>query len=317
MLLAKFKTMLLAGLAGALAATLAIPGTASAADLPVVWGMGPFIDSSLNAKPPYDPPGGNDWTCKPTAAHPLPVVLVHGAFGNGENSWQAVSPLLKNEGHCVFALSYGTYPGDSGLLGGVGGRIPIMDSVPELARFVDQVLAATGAPKVKLLTWSEGTLVSAAYIQFLGGDQTVDAQVSLAPIWKGTHVAQSLVNTVNALGIYNSVYTAMNPPCAACADLLAGSAFIDKLQASGVYSDKVRYYSVLTETDGQVVPYTQGLKDAPNATNVILQHGCSEDLTGHLFLTSDPRAVHLAVQGLDPELPRTIPCAPNATPAGI
>ncbi|MFC9996439.1 esterase/lipase family protein [Nocardia sp. NPDC127526] len=316
-MLTKFKMIVAAGITGIAAATGAAPGTASAAELPVVWGMGPFIDSSLNAKAPYDPPGGNDWSCTPDPAHPLPVVLVHGLAGNGENSWQAVSPLLKNLGYCVFALTYGTYPGDSGLLEGVGGRIPIMNSAPELSRYVDRVLAATGAPKVKLLTWSEGTLVAAAYIQFMGGDELVDTQVSLAPIWKGTRVAQSLSDTARALGIYNQVYAAMNPPCAACVDMLTGSGFIQQLQESGVYSPKVRYYSVLTEADNQVVPYTNGLKDAPNATNVILQQVCPQDMTGHLFLTSDPVAATLAMQGLDPEAPLVVPCVPNSTPAGL
>ncbi|QLY30850.1 esterase/lipase family protein [Nocardia huaxiensis] len=317
MLLRRIKTLLLAGLSGALAVTVAVPGTAAADGLPVVYGMGPFVNAILTATAPYDPPGGNDWTCRPGPERPLPVVLVTGLSGNGENSWQTISPLLKNEGYCVFALTYGTYPGDSGWWAGVGGRTPIMDSSAELARYVDQVLAVTGAPKVKLLTWSAGAVVGAAYIQFLGGDRTVDAQVSLAPMWKGTQVAQSTTNSANSLGIYNSVYAAMNPPCGACVDVLTGSAFIDRLTASGVYSDEVRYYSVLTEVDGQVVPFTNGWVDAPNATNVVLQHGCPQNLTGHLMLSSDPRSVNLAVQGLDPDQPRSIPCAPNSGPAGI
>src|SRR6187200_1230680 len=78
------------------------------ADLPVIWNG---VYGYAHTSPSASPPGANDWACKPTAAHPRPVVLVHGTFADMSNSWQAISPLLKNTGYCVFALNYDDHNG--------------------------------------------------------------------------------------------------------------------------------------------------------------------------------------------------------------
>lgn len=58
-----------------------------------------------------DPPGANNWSCRPTSRHPRPVVLVHGTAGNKNTNWQTYAPLLANNGYCVFALTYGVSAG--------------------------------------------------------------------------------------------------------------------------------------------------------------------------------------------------------------
>src|SRR5262245_51762871 len=78
--------------------------------------------------PGTPPPGSNDWSCRPTAAHPRPVVLVHGLLANMTDNWQTMSPLLANNGYCVFALSYGVPPDASPPLDQFGGLNAMEDS---------------------------------------------------------------------------------------------------------------------------------------------------------------------------------------------
>src|SRR3954453_18386142 len=118
----------------------------AAAELPVIY-SGAYGYS--HTSPPASPPGANDWSCQPSAAHPRPVVLVHGTFADRSNSWQALSPLLKNNGWSLFTLTHGSSSGSGAI--GVYGVGEIRHSAQELSAFVDQVLAATGDSEADLV----------------------------------------------------------------------------------------------------------------------------------------------------------------------
>src|SRR3954447_14388981 len=99
--------------------------------------------------PGIPPPGANNAACKPAAAHPYPVILVHGTFGDMTVSWNSVAPALESHGLCVWALDYGRR-----------GTGPIDQSADQLVAFIDHVRAVTGAAKVSLVGHSQGGRLS-------------------------------------------------------------------------------------------------------------------------------------------------------------
>ena len=112
------------------------------------------------------------------------MVLVHGTFEDMSDNWQALSPLLYDNGYCVFALNYGSYNG-SGPFGVYGdGRDR---AVRGPARDVRQTRcsAATGASKVDIVGHSQGGMMPRYYIKY-GGASKVHALVGLAPSNHGT-----------------------------------------------------------------------------------------------------------------------------------
>lgn len=255
------------------------------------------------------PAGVNDWSCRPSAAHPEPVVLVHGLFANADINWGRLGPELVGAGYCTFALTYGVYPNDPLPLSSIGGRAPFEDSAAELAAFVDRVLAATGAAKVSTIGHSEGTLVAAYYEKVLGGNTKVALQVSFAGGFGGSPVLDGpLLHAVLAV-LHPGIDPLLNPVCAACGQVVFGSAFLEQLRAGGVAAPGVRYTNIVTRYDELVLPYTNGTFDSPQATNITVQDGCEVDLADHISIVTDLRAIDHALNALDPEHPRPVRCA--------
>jgi triacylglycerol lipase len=253
-------------------------------------------------------PGENDWSCKPTAAHPRPVVLVHGTAGNAATNWATYAALLHNNGYCVYALNYGV-PALEALspikFGGIG---EISASAEELKAFVTRVLQATGADKVDIIGHSQGTFMPNYYVRFLGGAQYVDHYISLAPLWRGTGTSVAgLLNTVGrAFGVTSDKLV---PVCVACGQMLTGSDFVNKMSSGTVAAPGVKYLNISTRYDELVVPYTSGqLTGYPNMSNVVLQNVCPLDFTEHFEIASDPNAAQLALNFLDPAHAAPVKC---------
>ncbi|MFS3128028.1 esterase/lipase family protein [Nocardioides sp. Bht2] len=244
-----------------------------------------------SAAPPSS--GINNWNCKPSAAHPEPVVLVHGMGANAPVNFATLAPAIAADDNCVFMETYGTI-----WLGpAIGGLDSMRTSAATLARFVDRVRAATGAAKVNIVGHSEGTTVPAYYLKFLGGDTAVKKFIGFGSNFAGTTL-YGLGPLAVALGFDDALNSG---GCGACKEFLPGSDFLEDLNAGGVTVAGPQYTSIISTYDTVVVPYTSGrLAPAPNVKNIVLQQACGLDFSGHLGLAVDPNVASLVLRELDP-----------------
>jgi len=279
---------------------------AAVAALPVIYDSAYGLAQS---SPTASPPGANDFACTPTAEHPRPVILVHGTFEDMANNWQALSPLLANDGYCVFALNYGSFGGSGAI--GVYGTGYIEDSAAQLDAFVDKVLAVTWANEVDIVGHSQGGMMPRYYMRFDNGAAKFHTLVGLAPSNHGT--------TLDGLFTLASHFPGSNAAladCPACAEQQAGSPFIDKLNAGGDTQSGVSYTVIESRNDEVVTPYTSAFLAGSNVTNITLQRQCPLDQGEHLSMAYDHIADADVLTALDPGHPQHPLCTPVAPITG-
>jgi triacylglycerol esterase/lipase EstA (alpha/beta hydrolase family) len=253
------------------------------------------------------PPGANNWSCQPSAAHPRPVVLVHGSWANMYEGWQTLSPKLAANGYCVFALNYGgTFIN--------GGWVYATDhdavSAQQLSNFVDRVLQATGATKVDIVGHSQGAMMPRYYLGFLGGAAKVGTLVQLAPDNHGLSF-YGMNAVANALIRLNPTMTgvALGSWCGACEDNLTGSDFMNQLNGIGDTVPGVKYAVIVTKYDWAVTPYQSQYLTGANVKNITIQDQCSTDYVEHLGMATDPISLKNVFNALDPAHATPVTCA--------
>ncbi|MEU1783815.1 MULTISPECIES: esterase/lipase family protein [Streptomyces] len=238
--------------------------------------------------------GWNNWSCKPSAAHPNPVVLLHGTWANQLDTWFVLAPELAAQGYCVYSLDYGKLP----YMPGLNGQGPLVKSAGEVSAFVDKVLTSTGTKKVDIVGHSEGGgPLPRYYLNFMNGASKVDKLIGLAPDNHGA-TASGLGTLARKVPGVSQVLSLSVP---GVEDQIVGSEFMKKLNSKPDTVPGVKYTVISTKYDEIATPYKSQQLSGPNVRNVVVQDLCKLDVSEHIALgLVDRIAFHEVKNALDP-----------------
>ena len=210
-------------------------------------------------------PGANNWFCRPTAAHPRPVVLVHGTIeapaltgGHRTDAPQRRLPSTRSprrERPVVERPVPGWATSELGPeLAARGVR------APHHRRRRSTSSATAGG--ICRTTTSSG-----------GGASKVHKFVALAPSNHGTTLSglTEIGEALNLLGLFNAFAGVLAP---SLVQQEIGSSFQQDLFGDGDTVPGPEYTVIATRHDIVVTPYTQAFLDGPNVENILIQDQC-------------------------------------------
>ncbi|WP_037360585.1 esterase/lipase family protein [Amycolatopsis orientalis] len=271
-----------------------------------------LLIAALSVAAPGAASAADDWSCRPSDAHPYPVVLLHGT-ADSTAAWRDLEPPLAARGYCVFAVNYGADWFTAYQVNAMG---PVARSARQVAVFIDRVRAATGASAVDLVGHSQGGMIAEYYAQQYPG--RVHAEALLAPVTHGT--------TLNGLVTFADTSVVLRPlvdlgmyltACPACADMEQGSQFVRALNAGPITRSGVRYSVLATRADTTVTPAgTASFIREPGVRNHFVQDYCPAATTEHATFPQDPIAISWVLNALDPAHSQPIRCPATARQDG-
>jgi len=178
-----------------------------------------------------------------------PVLLVHGFMSSGDD-WEVLHTRLLAAGYRdteVAAMSY-----DS--------NQPNVAIAQEVAAAVDALRTQTGKKRVDIVSHSMGAISTRWYVEQLGGDERVDAWVSIAGVNHGTYYAYGCLGVVS------------------CVDMLPGSDTLVELERDLDTDGTVRFGAWWSPCDAIVVPAASArLPGARNVRTPCLDHFTVQD----------------------------------------
>ncbi|GAA3577010.1 alpha/beta fold hydrolase [Amycolatopsis ultiminotia] len=240
----------------------------------------------------------NDPHCVPSAAHPRPVVFLHGLGATSYEDLNFLQDSVAAKGYCTFSRTYGSYP----QFPVVGGLRPIADSAAEIKQFIGEVLAETGAGQVDLVGHSEGGFQSLYVTKTQGIADRIGSVVAIAPPTHGTTFA-GLAKLASLLGqgereAVGKALAALG--CPACDNLITDGAAVKTLNTGPIAQPGVHYTVLTSRFDELVTPADTAFVREPGVVNSYVQDTCPLDPVGHIGEAYDLNVWHLVTNALDP-----------------
>ncbi|KAA0919887.1 lipase [Dietzia sp. ANT_WB102] len=264
-------------------------------DLDPTGELGPYVTEALGGiNGPIGNPGppaavDAPVTCRPTPAHPRPVILVHGTFDNGPNTMPRLGDPLRRQGFCVIAPTLGAYAGNPARGG--------LDSIaaasgPQLAGVIDHVRAVTGAAQVDLVGYSQGASI-AGYTTKVLRPGAVNRVVSVAGYWGADNsglLPHELPPEVAGLGLWTANLRGL-------AELSPGSPML----AAWYGLDRTPFlpgvgYTLIATRGDELLPPERSFVPGPGTRWVITEDACGGGPSTHGGMAVDGRT-HSLVAG--------------------
>jgi triacylglycerol lipase len=179
----------------------------------------------------------------PAAGAHDPILFVHG-WNSSASTWDTMVSRFQADGWTAAELnrwSYNTSQSNA-------------TTAQEIATRVDNILAATGAAKVDIISHSMGGLSSRYYLKNLGGTAKVDEWVSLGGPNHGTDTANYCFST-------------------ACSQMRIGSSFLAALNSGDETPGAVNYRTWWSPCDSVINPDSSvSLAGAINTQTACVAH---------------------------------------------
>jgi triacylglycerol lipase len=172
-----------------------------------------------------------------------PILFVHG-WNSSSSTWTTMVGRFQADGYTAAELnnwSYNTSQSNA-------------TTAQQVAARVDQILAATGAAKVDIITHSMGGLSSRYYLRNLGGTAKVDDWVSLGGPNHGTDTARFCWQ-------------------ASCVEMRPGSSFLNALNQGDETPGTTNYLTWWSPCDEVINPDSSvSLSGATNTQTACMSH---------------------------------------------
>ncbi|AGU15359.1 hypothetical protein CARG_06175 [Corynebacterium argentoratense DSM 44202] len=231
---------------------------------------------------PLIPQGTNNPECKVTPEHPEAIIMVHGTVSSFYGDYSNMGARLAQEGWCVFGIDYGAGPrSEDGF-----GWTSLTESVKQLDAAIAAARATSGAQKVSLVGYSQGSALARYWANKVDKGQHTATVVGIGTPTRGATV-RGLTNLIPYLPPQVRDF-ALSP---SLLDLVAGSEFVTMLNEGGETVPGVDYVTINSNFDEVVADLELKAVQGERARNLILQDLCPNTFTDHLYITYDPLTI--------------------------